>query len=638
MPTPLVVQVMQDFRAGLLRKEAENQRAMAAQWLRVERGLMDKVEEFTERVNREGLTAGQIASRRFQLERYQDLLAQARRAYAPFAEYAAGATTAHQSYFGRAGIQLATTAIKAVGSEAGVRIALNVLPVEAIQNMVGLGVDGSPLRELFDNAFGAGANGMLEQLIQSTARGTNPKVTARNMVRMGLAQSFHRALVIDRTEQLRVHREATRLAYQNSGVVENYRRLATRDRRTCIGCLVADGEVYDLEETLREHPQGRCTLLPVVSGLKPVEWEKGKDWLTRQSPAIQRQILGRERFNLWNDGKADLEEMIDLKPNTIWGDHLAPTRLSDLVARRGIRYQVRGLPERPPVAPPEPPVAPPPKPKRERKPKVVAPEPAKNQREVAPEFKKTKEAQDWARQRFPTITINYGKLAPETANTVNQTLLDTFSRVPQLEQRIRYIGSSQARNQDIKDYFRPTIESSVRNTLSHLTKEQQDKFIEKQLNKYVQKIPGEVYAYSHGSVPGTVWERFNGININEKYGKNFANMTQSLRDDELTGWHPIGSGSVKGVIDHELGHEIDKLLGLIDSKDRFKITDPGLAPIIQQIQSMPGGVAGNLSRYATTNYKEIIAEAWAEYINNPNPRQPAQLIGDYITQRASNLP
>jgi len=40
-----------------------------------------------------------------------------------------------------------------------------------------------------------------------------------------------------------------------------------------------------------------------------------------------------------------------------------------------------------------------------------------------------------------------------------------------------------------------------------------------------------------------------------------------------------------------------------------------------------------LSEYAQSNIAEFIAEAWAEYRNNPSPRPIAQSIAELIRQR-----
>lgn len=607
---PLVVDVMNAHRAALLRRERTQMSAMAQRWLGVERALQAEIVRFTERLHQDGLTLGQIRSRQFQLDRFASLLRQVRNELDRYTDYAAPLITDRQREYAATGIDHAADAINAVGEQAGITIRFDRLPVGAVENLAGLAGDGSPLRALLQGSFGVGAEGMFSQLIAGVALGRNPRVVARMMVRDGLSQSLTRMMLIARTEQLRVYRESSRQTYINSGVVERYKRLAAKSRRTCAACLMADGQIYELDEPFDEHPNGRCQLVPVVTGLPPVRWTEGRDWFVTQSPEIQQSILGPGRFDAWRNGAFDLDQLVSRRENPVWGAALVPTPLRDLLNGTAQPVTIR---------------------------RETAPEPVP-QREVAPIFSKTKEAQEWARQRFPSITINYGKLAPETANVLNQTLIDTFGRIPQLENIVQYVGSGQARNQDIKDYFRPILDARYQATMPNLTKEQREQWVEEALKKYVHKIPGSVYAYSHSGQPGTAWERFKGITINEKFGKNFASMTQSLQNDELGGWHPIGSGSIKGIIDHELGHEIDKLLNLVDSKNKNQVNDLNFLPIIRQIESMPGKVDGNLSRYAAANYKEIVAEAWTEYINNPTPREPARLIGEYIMQKVSQLP
>lgn len=337
---PLVVDVINGFKADLMRKEAQQMQSMARRWQQVEASLQDRVEVFASRVAQDGLTPSQIQSRQFQLDRYNSLLRQVTRELDKYTDYADGLITTGQRQAAQLGIQAASSAIRAV---AGARTAFDILPIDAIENMVGLAGDGSPLRTLLQASYSSGAQGMLDQLIRSTALGVNPQVTAQNMVRLGLSQSLNRMMTVARTEQLRVHRESSRQQYQQSGVVENYRRLATRDSRTCMACLMADGEVYELTETLREHPNGRCTTIPTVTGFAPVAWQKGPDWFMQQDQATQRKMLGNGRYNAWQDGRFNLDQLVQQRSNSIWGDSLQVTPLRDLLSGNVQPYNVRQL-------------------------------------------------------------------------------------------------------------------------------------------------------------------------------------------------------------------------------------------------------------------------------------------------------
>lgn len=139
-------------------------------------------------------------------------------------------------------------------------------------------------------------------------------------------------LNIARTEQLRVYRQTARQSYQASGVVDGYYRLAAHDSRTCPACLMDDGHFYELSEEMPEHPSGRCTQVPKVSGVKPPQWQQGPDWFVEQPPETQKSILGKGRYEAWQAGAFDLDQLIRVKANSAWGDSLQPKPLKELVS------------------------------------------------------------------------------------------------------------------------------------------------------------------------------------------------------------------------------------------------------------------------------------------------------------------
>ncbi|MCB0104378.1 MAG: hypothetical protein KDE53_00655, partial [Caldilineaceae bacterium] len=193
---PLVIDVMTAHKAALLRQEQQQMTAMAQQWRRVEDALQDQVELFARRVADDRLNPSQLRSRQFQLDRYQSLLAQVRIEFDKYTNYADALITERQRTLGRTAITNAGQAIRAVATEAGVRIAFDVLPTAAIENMVALAGNGSPLRDLLVDSYGAASEGMLNQLIRASAVGKNPRETARAMVREGLSQSLNRMMVV----------------------------------------------------------------------------------------------------------------------------------------------------------------------------------------------------------------------------------------------------------------------------------------------------------------------------------------------------------------------------------------------------------------------------------------------------------
>jgi SPP1 gp7 family putative phage head morphogenesis protein len=326
---PEVIRVMRGFKRAIEARERRQIMEMATRWLSIERTLEDSIVAAAERAYRVREETGSIPEWRvFQLDRYQSLLRQLQGELTDYGDYATRTVTTGQEFLAQLAIDHAIQAI--VTQAPGIAGAFDKLPIQAIQSMVGLAGDGSPLNTLITQSWPTSVNGLTNALIRGTALGWNPEKTAREMKR-GMATGLNRALNIARTEQLRVYRETTREQYIQSGVVKGYRRLAARSDRTCAACLMADGQVYELDEHFHEHPSGRCTLIPLVVGTQPINYLQGRDWFRQQDPDTQRKILGPGRYRAWQDGQFELEQLVTVKQNETWGNSLQVTPLRELV-------------------------------------------------------------------------------------------------------------------------------------------------------------------------------------------------------------------------------------------------------------------------------------------------------------------
>ncbi len=95
-----------------------------------------------------------------------------------------------------------------------------------------------------------------------------------------------------------------------------------------------------------------------------------------------------------------------------------------------------------------------------------------------------------------------------------------------------------------------------------------------------------------------------------------------------TTFHPPGTNTIKGIVDHEFAHAIWHRLALDDYKKGIK---PIHKYIIKYIaEHSQDDIAKNLSRYAKTNAAEFFAEAFSELQNNSNPRPLAKKIGELL--------
>lgn len=328
MPDATIVRVMASFRSAVQSGEDAAVQRMAQGWLAVERRLQDSA-ELTARIILDEQRAGRPVTRIMLLrnDRFLTLLDQARAEVNRYIPEAEQIIRGQQQALASLGIEHASTAIQTVAANAQ----FNRLPTAAVQNMIGLAGDGSPLRTLLQNSYGAGADGILDQMVKGVALGRGPVAIARAIVRQGLSRSLDRMIVVNRTEGLRVYRQASLDSYRASGIVSGYLRIAAKSARTCVGCLMADHRFYPLTVPFEEHVQGRCTAVPAVDGAPMPTWKTGADWFVEQPAATQREMLGPGRYDAWKANKFDLGALVTVRQDATWGNSVVPTPLRGLV-------------------------------------------------------------------------------------------------------------------------------------------------------------------------------------------------------------------------------------------------------------------------------------------------------------------
>ena len=135
------------------------------------------------------------------------------------------------------------------------------------------------------------------------------------------------ARTIARTYTSHVTNEARATLYQeNADIIPKEQWVATLDDRTCISCGALDNKTFELGKGPRAplHMNCRCVRIPItrsakrlkdmglicdraarnaegMSGTVPADMSF-PEWLKRQPEATQKEVLGRERFEMWKDG------------------------------------------------------------------------------------------------------------------------------------------------------------------------------------------------------------------------------------------------------------------------------------------------------------------------------------------------
>lgn len=109
-------------------------------------------------------------------------------------------------------------------------------------------------------------------------------------------------------------REAQRKQYKEMGVSTEWEWCTPMQQRSCVVCLAMDGQVFPVSVSFDsvmncENEYCRCSMLPVIVGTDLEPRTNGSDWFKSLPAAVQRNMLGDDRYREYSDGKS-LQEII----------------------------------------------------------------------------------------------------------------------------------------------------------------------------------------------------------------------------------------------------------------------------------------------------------------------------------------
>lgn len=280
---------------------------------------------------------GEVINRQkiFKSQRFLELLTQINRRYVELGDDMTPYVTRLEKKFVAVGVEHAQGFIDEINDLYGLGVNFNRLPTQSIEVLAGQIVQGSPLRALIDEALEYREGFELgNKLLEGLAMGWNPRKIARGL-RGNVSMPYQRLELLARDQVIRSHRMGSLLQYRESGIVTGYKRLAAKDRRTCLACLAMDGELFDVQETLPVHPQDRCSMVPIVKGGPNPTWESGEEWFKRQNKATQLEVMGPGRLQEWERGNFKFKQLATSHNNPTWGPSLRVTSLKDLKSGKG---------------------------------------------------------------------------------------------------------------------------------------------------------------------------------------------------------------------------------------------------------------------------------------------------------------
>lgn len=229
--------------------------------------------------------------------------------------------------------------------------------------------------------------------------------------------------------------------------------------------------------------------------------------------------------------------------------------------------------------------------------------------------KTAKAAAEWMVANDYADAADFGKLAPDIINDIGVSLSYHLTRFPELRKKVGFMGSMQTQNGLIYE----RMLNHYRSEALRLYPDRDPDALAKRWAKKP-KANGRAWAHAMDSSDHRFYSGLHGVAFNEKFGskRGLPDMLQGLKHSVDSEFHPVGTDAVRSIMDHELGHTLDYLLGVKD------------IPELRELWRQWAGDKLKLSAYARENIREFIAEAWAEYLNNPKPREVAKAVGEII--------
>jgi len=235
-----------------------------------------------------------------------------------------------------------------------------------------------------------------------------------------------------------------------------------------------------------------------------------------------------------------------------------------------------------------------------------------------------KAAEDYARNVLGVTYADYTGIDPVVANEWNKHLERTLKEHPELKDKLKFTGSARVQFELARSTYYTNKLAEVKKRFPMLPEEINMRIAEKMTADYMKdkEIPNNLIALNFSPNPSRL-HQLSGISINSLYGADMQILKKQLADDVDSGFHPVGTATVKAAYDHEVGHVLDRMLGLS--------SDPEMIALYNSYTKE--AITAELSEYGSRKIGDFIAEGWTEYQNNPDKRPLSKKISDIIMNR-----
>ena len=223
------------------------------------------------------------------------------------------------------------------------------------------------------------------------------------------------------------------------------------------------------------------------------------------------------------------------------------------------------------------------------------------------------------RDHFGASVVQLDGFDVRVAHDMADALNDAKRDFPDL--KISYFGSCQSQAASIRSDLTEYYRDFFKDCKPYWTDEQFEAAVKHNVERYAHDYlelddTDGTFAWSLkvGNSDPTSGElgKYCGVAVNLDFARNYEDFRQSKVQNAQDRFKPIGCETPRATMDHELGHEIDRLVGAAK--------DPQILKWYQEmLHNNDAEIV--LSGYSKTSIYEFIAEGYSEYRNNPNPRK-----------------
>lgn len=332
MPSALETQLAR-HRRRIIEREEQAFRELLTAYEVIESDLRREYRELQRRIIAARDAGEEISESWFYRERrLAALLDQVKQQIERFGRTAAAITTREQ----RAAITIAAEQSREIMRILGSPAELGLtLPTRVVEDAVGMLGNGSPILEYYREQLAPKVAEMIRiEVIKAAAAGTDFRTIANRLLTTGQITRT-RALMVARTEVNRVRREATRQGYIESGVTTQWEWVASKSIRTCPACLWLDGQRFSLETPFPQHPNCRCTMIPVIDGVESPPRTLGRDWVKTLGPDDRKEIFGKEAAEALERGEITHGDLVGWRNSKEFGRSIYTKPLSAVMDAGG---------------------------------------------------------------------------------------------------------------------------------------------------------------------------------------------------------------------------------------------------------------------------------------------------------------